>query len=83
MHQAFPIRESIHRDIAACDAFIDALDDQASEQRVRDKLPDKLDEADRLTVLLEANSRSTEFHPSGDRQMERGGRYEARAAFND
>ena len=82
MHQAFPGKGSIHRDIAACDAFIDALDDPALEQRVRDKLPDNLDEAYRLAVVLEANSRGAEFKATGDRHRERGGRYDARAAYN-
>ena len=49
---------------------------------MRDKLPENLDEAYRLAVVLEANSKGAEFKMSGDRHRERGGRYDARAAFN-
>ena len=81
----FRARDSVHRDIAACDAFIDALDDPALEQRVRDKIPDNLDEAYRLAVVLEANSRSAEFKASADkpRERERHPRYDARAAYEN
>jgi predicted aspartyl protease len=83
MHQAYPGKGSVHRDIAACDAFIDALDDPALEQRVRDKLPDNLDEAYRLAVVLEANSRGAEFKVSADKQRERGARYDVRGITAD
>ena len=81
VHQAFPGKGSVHRDIAACDSFIDALDEPALEQRVRDRMPENLDEAYRLAVVLEANSRGAENKVSTDRQRERNPRYDARAAY--
>ena len=80
MHQAFPGRSTEHKDIIACEAFIDALDDASLEQRVKDKMPDNLDEAFRLAVILEANSRGSELRVQ-ERQKAAGNRYETRAVF--
>ena len=79
VHSAYPGRSSEHRDVIACDAFLDALDDAALEQRVRDKMPDNLDEAYRLAVVMESNSRGSELR-AADR-LRGGNRYEARAAY--
>ena len=79
VHAAYPGRSSEHRDVIACDAFLDALDDAALEQRVRDKMPDNLDEAYRLAVVMESNSRGSELR-AADR-LRGGNRYEARAAY--
>ena len=60
LHQAYPGRSSEHKDTIACSAFIDALDDPALEQRVSDKDPKDLDDAYRLAVTMEANTRGAE-----------------------
>ena len=62
----------------ACDAFVDALDDPRLEQRVRDKLPETLDDALRYATVMEAHSRSAEAK-SFDR-LKGGNRY-VRAAY--
>ena len=82
IHSAYPGKSTEHKDSMACDAFIDALDDASLEQRVRDKLPDNLDEAYRLAVVMEANTRGAE-HKAFERLKGGGHRYEARAAFGN
>jgi hypothetical protein len=61
MHHAYPGKPTEHRDSIAIDAFIDALDDAGLEQRVRDKMPENLDDAYKLAVIMEANSRGAEL----------------------
>jgi len=48
-------KSSIHRELAAIDAFIDALGDSNMKMRVRDKEPKSLDHALHIVLLAEAN----------------------------
>jgi len=63
----------------ACDAFIDALEDASLEQRVRDKLPETLDEAFRLAEVME-NRRGAELRAFDRLKGEN--KYDARAAYS-
>ena len=54
---AYPGRPTEHGDAIAVDSFIDALEDDNLELRVRDREPKDLDEAYRTALMLEANSR--------------------------
>ena len=56
MYEAYPGKGSDLRDTIACDAFLDALNDNNLEQRVRDRAPRSLDEAYQMAVTMEANS---------------------------
>jgi len=53
---AYPGKSSIHRELAAIDAFIDALGDSNMRMRVRDKEPKSLDHAIHVALLAEANT---------------------------
>jgi len=55
---AYPGKSSIHRELAAVDAFIDALNDSNLRMRVRDKEPKNLDHALHIALLAEANTKS-------------------------
>jgi len=55
---AYPGKSSIHRELAAIDAFIDALNDSNLRMRVRDKEPNNLDLALHIALLAEANTES-------------------------
>jgi hypothetical protein len=55
---AYPGKSSEHRDAIAVDAFIDALDDECLELRIRDREPRDLDHALQIALILEANSRA-------------------------
>jgi hypothetical protein len=55
---AFPGVPTEHAEAVAVDAFIDALGDEALETRVRDREPKDLDSAYRVTLVMEANSRT-------------------------
>jgi len=53
---AYPGKNSIHRELAAIDALIDALGDSNLRMRVRDKEPKSLDHALHIALLAEANT---------------------------
>jgi len=53
---AYPGKSSIHRELAAIDAFIDALGDSNLRMRVCDKEPKSLDHALHIALLAEANT---------------------------
>jgi len=55
---AYPGKSSIHKKLAAIDAFIDALNDSDLRMRVRDKEPKNLDHALHIALLAEANTKS-------------------------
>jgi len=55
---AYPGKSSIHRKLAAIDAFIDALNDSNLRMRVRDKELKNLDHALHIALLSEANTES-------------------------
>jgi len=54
----YPGKSSIHRELAAIDTFIDALNDSNLRMRVRDKEPKNLDHALHIALLAEANTES-------------------------
>jgi len=49
-------KSSIHRELAAIDAFIDALNDSNLQMRVRDKKTKNFDHALHIALLAEANT---------------------------
>jgi len=53
---AYPGKNSIHRELAAIDAFIDPLGDSNMRMRVPDKEPKSLDHALHIALLAEANT---------------------------
>jgi len=55
---ANPGKSSIHRKLAAIDAFIHALNDSNLRMRVRDKEPKNLDHVLHIALLAEANTES-------------------------
>jgi len=55
---AYPGKSSIHRKLAAIDAFIDALNDSNLRMRVRDMEPKNFDHALHIALLAEANTES-------------------------
>jgi len=55
---AYPGKSSIHRELAAIDAFIDGLNDSNLRMRVRDKEPKNIDHALHIALLAEANTES-------------------------
>jgi len=78
---AYPGKSSIHRELAATDAFIDALGDSNMRMRVRDKEPKSLDHALHIALLAEAN---TEAKPAtaGEEPQSRTNNYKARVVQN-
>ena len=54
---AYPGPESTHSDALAVDAFIDTIDDEKLELRIRDRELRTLDDAFKATVMLEANQK--------------------------
>jgi len=55
---AHPGKSSIHRELPAIDAFIDALNNSNLRMRVRDKEPKNFDYALHIALLAEANTES-------------------------
>jgi len=78
---AYPGNSSVHRELAAIDAFIDALGDSNIRMRVRDKEPKSLDHALHIALLAEAN---TEAKPAIalEESQSRANNYKARVVQN-
>ena len=74
---AYPGRPTEHGDAVAVDAFIEALQDDDLEVRIRDRNPRDLDAAYRAALVLEANSRSRRSREKTDERLFN--RYEAKA----
>jgi len=55
---AYPGKSSIHKKLAAIDAFVDALNDSILRMRVRDKEPKNFDHALHIALLAKANTES-------------------------
>jgi len=74
-------KSSVHRELAAIDAFIDALGDSNMRMRVRDKEPKSLDHALHIALLPEAN---TEEKPviALEESQSRTNNYKARVVQN-
>jgi len=53
---AYPGKSSVHRELAATDAFIDALGDSNIRMRLRDKEPTSFDHALHIALLAEVNT---------------------------
>jgi len=78
---AYPGKSSIHRELAAIDAFIDALGDSNMRMRVRDKEPKSLDHALHIALLAEANLEAKPVAAPEDSQA-RTNNYKARVVQN-
>jgi len=78
---AYPGKSSIHREFAAIDAFIDALNDSNLHMRVRDKEPKNLDHALHIALLPEANTEAKQ-NATQEEQIMRGKDYKARVVQN-
>jgi len=75
---AYPGKSSIHRELAAIDAFIDALNDSNLQMRVRDKEPKNLDHALHIVLLAEANT-ELKLNAAPDDPTTRGKKYSYKA----
>jgi len=71
---AYPGKSLIYRELAAIDAFIDALNDSNLRRRVRDKEPKNLDHALHIALLAEANTES-KLNAASDDPTTRGKEY--------
>jgi len=78
---AYPGKSSIHRELAAIDAFIDALHDSNLRMRVCDKEPKNLDHALHIALLAEANIEAKQ-NATQEKQIIRGKDYKARVVQN-
>jgi len=78
---AYPGKSSIHRELAAIDAFIDALGDSNMRMRVRDKEPKSLDHVLHIALLAEANTEAKRAIALEDSQT-RANKYKARVVQN-
>jgi len=78
---AYPGKSSIHRELAAIDAFINALGDSNMRMRVRDKKPKSLDHALHIALLAEANTKAKPAIVLKDSQP-RANNYKARVVQN-
>jgi len=78
---AYPGKSSVHQELAAIDAFIDALGDSNKRMRVREKEPKSLDHALHIALLAEAN---TEVKPAIalEESQQRANNYKARVVQN-
>jgi len=78
---AYPGKRSIHRELAAIDAFIDALNDSNLRMRVRDKEPKNFDHAFHIALLAEANTEA-KHNATQEEQIMRGKDYKGRVVQN-
>jgi len=78
---ASPGKSSIHRELAAIDASIDALNDSNLRMRVRDKEPKNLDHALLIALPAEANTEAKQ-NATQEEQIMRGKEYKARVVQN-
>jgi len=75
---AYPGKSSIHRELAAIDAFIDVLNDSNLRMRVRDKEPKNLDHALHIALLAEANT-ERKLNAAVDKSVTKGKEYTYKA----
>jgi len=75
---AYPGKSSIHKELAAIDAFIDALNGSNLRMRVRDKEPKNFDHALHIALLAEANTKS-KLNAAPDDLTTRGKEYSYKA----
>jgi len=78
---AYPGKNSIHRKLAAIDAFIDALGDSNLRMCVRGKEPKSLDHALHIALLAEANIEAKPVNVQ-DESQPRANNYKARVVQN-
>jgi len=78
---AYPGKSSIHRELAAIDAIINALGDSNMKMRVRDKEPKSLDHALHIALLAEANTEAKPVAAPEDSQT-RTNNYKTRVVQN-
>jgi len=79
---AYPGKSSIHRELVAIDAFIDALNDSNLRMRVRDKEPKNLDHALYIALLAEANT-ELKLNAAADDSMTKGKEYTYKASVQN
>jgi len=77
----YPRKSSIHSELVAIDAFINALGDSNMRMRIRDKEPKSLDHALHIALLAEANTEAKPVAAPEDSQT-RTNNYKARVVQN-